>query len=174
MKKNNSLFLYVGFALVALFFILVGLKIYFELNFPKLVVPELSYVLSPVKTDLKVGEKISVPVYLTGKDAGKTSAYDVKFYYDATKFKLTKTTPGGFFEKYITVKWDQSQAWYALALTPSTPRVEAQPTLPMLTLELTAIGKTTGTPVTTGTSTVYLTKTGGFHPQTGTVNFTIK
>jgi hypothetical protein len=173
-EKVKPFVLFLCIFAVSVFVILVGIRIYMELNSPKFKTPELSYNLAPTKTSLKVGEKVSVPLYLAGKDAGKTSAYDVKFYYDATKFKVTKVTPGGFFEKYITVKWDQNQAWFALAMTPSKPKIEANSGSAILTLELTAIAKTAATPVSTGTSLVYLTKTGGFHPEAATVNFSIK
>ena len=174
MKKYHSLLLYSAIALVTFFVVLVGMKIYFEFNSPKFRASDLSYTLKPSKTVLKVGEKISVPVYLNGRDAGKASAYDIKFYYDKDKFRLTKAIPGGFFDKYITIKWDQSQSWFALAQTPSKPRVPAMTNAPVLTLELTAIAKTEGTPVSTGASIVYLTNIDGFHPEPGTVNFSIK
>lgn len=173
-KKSNKFALTFGVILASLFVILVGLKIYLELRSHNAMSKDLTYVLKPSKTDLKVGEKVSVPVYLSGKDAAKVSAYDIKLYYDPTKLKLTKVIPGGFFEKYITVKWDQKQSWYALALTPSETNTESRPDLPILTLELTAVAKSEGTQVTTGISTVYVTKTGGFQPKSGSVNINIK
>jgi hypothetical protein len=174
MKRSKSiLLLYSVVALATLFFVLVGLGVYSSLNKPTLNTPQLSYSLIPSQTNVKVGDKIYVPVYLNGRDAYRVTAYDVKLYYDPTNLRLTKVTPGGFFEKYLTVKWDQKNNWYALAMTPGNPRVLAQPTLPILILELTTIRTTPSTPVSTVTSQVYLTKTGGFHPKMGTVSFSI-
>lgn len=172
--KSKFSILYAVLGVLVLVIILAGFKVFLVSRTPKVETPELTYILSPTKTELKVGEKVSIPVYLTGKDASRVSAYDLKMFYDSTKFKPTKVTPGGFFDKYITVKWDQSQSWFALAQSPSNPRVPAQASLPVVTLELTAVAKVDSTQVATNASIVYLTKTGGFHPATGTVNFKIK
>jgi hypothetical protein len=174
MKKSKNLVTYFAIFLVSVFVVLVGMKIYFEFNSPKFGTSNLSYSLTSTKTDLKVGDKVVVHLYLNGRDAGKASTYDVKLYYDPTKFRLNKTLPGGFFDKYITIKWDQENSWFALAQTPSKPRIMAQTVSPLLSLEFTAIGKSISTPISTGASIVYLTKTGGFHPDPRTVNFSIK
>ncbi len=134
---------------------------------------DLKYALSPSKTVYNVGDKITVPVYLAGVDAGRVTAFDIKFAYDNTKLKLDSAVPGNFLAKYITVKWDTDSAWFALALSPTNPRTDPQPSAAVMTLEFTALAKTSSSSVSTGVSTVYVTKTGGFHPQTGTVDLTI-
>lgn len=174
MQNSKSFMLFLAIGLLTIFSILYVVRMG---NAPARLVnknADLTYLLTPLKTDLKVGEQISIPVYLTGRDAYKTTAFDIKMYYDNTKFNLDRVTPGVFFDKYITVKWDEQNAWFALALSPSTPRVSADPTKPMLMLELTAIAKSQGAIVSSGTSTVYLTKMGGFTPKTNEVKFIIK
>ena len=174
MKLSKSLLALFLVAFLAIFVVGVALKVYWSVSNPAPTASKLAYVLKPSVTDAKVGDKITVPVYLLGQDAANVTALDVRFTYDATKLKLVSSVPGTFFEKYLTVKWDQKTAWFALAMTPSTPKKQALPASPILTLEFTAIGKTDSASLSTGASTVYVTKTGGFHPQTGTVSFSIK
>jgi hypothetical protein len=115
-----------------------------------------------------------VPVYLTGTGASQVSAFDIKFYFDPAKFKLTDATPADFFTNYLTIKWDKDNAWFALARSPSTETPTTQVKSPLLTLKLTAIAKSSSTPVSTTASVVYITKIGGVHPTAGTINFEIK
>lgn len=173
-KQKSTLLLALAFCFAAVFILLVALKVYYEMSPKKLESPALTYVLSPTKQDLKVGETVLVPVYLTGAGAGKVSAFDIKVYYDSSKFKLVDATPGDFFSDYLTIKWDKDNAWFALALSPSREKPVTQFTSPLLTLELEAMAKSASTPVSTTASVVYVTKIGGIHPAVGTVNFKIK
>ena len=173
MKLSRSLVIFVVVGFFAVFVGAVAFRIYRSVNAPSPApVSSMSYKLIPDKTELKVGQKVSVPVYLSGDGSTNTTAFDVKFYYDSTKLKLTGATPGTFFDKYLTVKWDLKEAWFALAMSPA-PDKKATATSPLVTLEFTAVAKSPSVSVSTGASTVYVAKTGGFHPQSGTVNFTI-
>ena len=159
---------------VAIFFVvLVALAVYYQANPPENTKPNITYILKPEKTDLKIGEVVLVPVYLDGVGATKVTAFDIKLYYDATKFKLTNTSPGGFFPKYVTIKWDEANTWFALALTPASPKLTSQINSPLLTLELTAIAPSKSTVLSSGTSTLYITKMGGLQPKSNSVNFSI-
>lgn len=126
--------------------------------------PKLSYSLKPTKTELKVGERITMPIYLLEQDAAKAIAYDIKIDYDKSKLKLVSATPGGFLEKYMTVKWDLEDAWFAIAVSPTKPIPQARIDQPLLTLEFVAMAKSDSTLVSTGTTTVYVSNTGGFRP----------
>ena len=159
---------------VAVFAVGVGLKVYWSMANSKPVTPKLAYVLRPSKTEIKVGEHVTVPVYLTGDDTPRVSAFDIKFNYDTTKLKLVSAVPGTFFDKYLTVKWDQKTSWFALAMNPSTKKTPPTLTSPILTLEFIGVQKTDSTAVSTGVSTVYVTETGGFQPTSDSTNFIIK
>ncbi len=174
MKLSRSLILFLAVGLVTVFAVSVALKIFLTVKPSQKQTATLSYVLTPAKTDLKVGDKITVPVYLNGDNAVSATAFDVKIKFDATKLKLTHSTPGTFYDKYLTVKWDDKLGWYALAMSPTTPKKLTHPELPLLTLEFIAIGKSSSAFVTTDASTVYVAKTGGFHPQSGKTTFTIQ
>ncbi len=173
-KTVRSILLILAIALLSIFIVGVALKVYWNVTAPKTPKVNLSYVLKPSKTSLKVGEKVSVPVYLSGDNIDKATAFDVKFTYDTKSLKLTGVTPGTFYNKYIKVKWDQKNAWFALAITPSASVKTANPDSPLITLEFTAIVKSTSAGVSTGNSTVYIAKTGGFHPQSGKTAFGIQ
>jgi hypothetical protein len=173
MKLSKPLLGVVGVLVLVL--VLVFGKNYFNKSktVPTDTTSEYSYSLSPSATDLTVGDKISIPLYINGENASSISAYDIKLYYDSSKLQLTDATPGNFFEKYITVKWEPKSAWFALAVVPGNPLKMADTDSPLMTLNFTAIAKTNETSVSTGTSTIYVSKTGGFHPQSDTVNLTI-
>lgn len=175
MKINTKLLTYVGVVLLTFIVLFVAFKTYYRSN-PNVSAPELVYTLKSDKEVVKVGEKISLQVYLTNKEAEKVNAFDIKLYYDPKFFRLEKATPGMFFEKYITIKWDQSQSWFALAQTPDEKgqRQITNTNSPVINLELVATDKTESTQISTGASTVYLTQMGGFHPQMGTMNLKIE
>ena len=173
MKLSRSFILVLAVGLLTIFVVSVAIKVYWDVNHPSVPAPKLSYTLSPSQTSLKVGSKVSVPVYLSGSSATNTTAFDVKFSYDATKLKLTGATAGTFFTKPLTVKWDLNNAWFALAINPTGATTAAELNSPLLTLQFTAIGKSASTVVSTGDSTVYLSKTGGFNPKTGAVDLSI-
>lgn len=176
MKTNTKFLTYAGIVLLTTIAVLTVLKVYYRANPSKLPAPELVYSVKSDKSVLKVGQKLTVQVYLNNKDAEKINAYDLKMYYDPKKLRLEKATPGMFFEKYITIKWDQSQSWFALAQTPDEigQKQITNTNSPIINLELVATDKTESTQISTGASTVYLTQMGGFHPQMGTMNLKIE
>jgi hypothetical protein len=174
MKLSRSLLLFLTVGLVTVFVVAVAAKIYVSVQSSKVGNDSMFYTLSPEANELKVGEKVLVPVYLDGENVETATAFDVKFTYDPKKLKLTKSTPGKFYDKYLTVKWEDKEAWYALAMTPTSPKTTTNPEEPLLILEFTAIANTPSTVIQTETSTVYIAKTGGFHPQTGRATITIQ
>lgn len=153
---------------------LFALKNYLQIKKPTVLVPNMNYVLSPDKVTISVGEKLTIPVYLTGTGTDGVTAYDIKFYYDRSKLRLNSTKPGNFFEKYMTIKWDQENAWYALAMSPGKPKQPANTSSPLLVLEFTALTKSDSAEVKTDTSMVYVSQTGGFRPKAGIVELRIK
>jgi len=173
MKLSRSFILILVVGLLTVFVVSVAIKVYWDVNHPPVPAPQLMYTLSPSQTNLKLGDKVSIPVYLSGTGATEANSFDVKFNYDTTKLKLTGATAGAFFAKPLTVKWDLKNSWFALAITPASPAVPIELNSPLMTLQFTAIGKSTSTVVSTGDSTVYVSKTGGFHPKTGAINLNI-
>ena len=173
MKLSKSLILVLVVGLLTVFVVSVAIKVYWDVNHPFVPTPVLSYKLSPSQTALKLGSKVSIPVYLTGTGTSGITAFDVRVSYDATKLKLTGATAGTFFTKPLTVKWDLENAWFALAVNPISQTTPADLNSPLLTLQFTTIAKSASTVVSTGDSTVYVSKTGGFHPKTGVVDLNI-
>ncbi len=174
MKLSRGLALILASIIFVVFVSAIAYKVSVSIKENKVGADMLAYSLSPEKTNYKVGDKISVPVYLDGNEVENATAYDVKFIYDTNKLRLTNATPGTFYDKYLTVKWEPKEAWFALAMTPEKPQKQAHSNLPLMTLEFTALSKTSGTQISTATSTVYVAKTGGFHPKAGKVTLTIQ
>lgn len=174
-KKQRRKFFSISSIIFAVIFVfLVIIRVYYTFNPPVPRQPAISYKITPSVSSLKVGDKTYIPVYLSGFGVSKVRAFDIKFYYDQSKFKLTNAMPGDFFANYLTVKWDKKDGWFALASSPSTAKTPVELNSPIITIELTAIAKSESTPVSTGTSTVYLTKIGGYHPPTTTTYLNIK
>lgn len=173
-KKRSKLLASLIFIVFILFVFAIGTKIVIDLGKERSSVNTLSYVFSPTTTELSINESVTVPVYLTGQNLKKATALDVKFSYDPKKLRLVKATPGTFYEKALKVKWDDKEAWYALAITPGQEASIPNPAEPVIILEFKAIARGTSATVSTETSTVYIAKTGGFNPENAVVTFNIK
>jgi hypothetical protein len=161
-------------AFVIVFVLAVAGKIVISLTNGPVKASDMAYTLTPVESEYSVGDTISIPVYLNGDETENATALDIKFKYDKKKLQLVSATPGQFYDKYLTVKWDDEAAWYALAMTPSEEPRYSNPESPVLTLEFTALEATPATNITTDSSTVYIANTGGFHPQTGKATIKIQ
>lgn len=169
---NKPLY-YFGVTLFTLFVLAVAAKFVMEYT-RTAAYSKLTFSLKPNKTQLSPGEKVMVPVYLNGENLDQVTAMDLTFNYDKSKLRLEKATAGTFYEKYLTVKWDDKAAWYAIAMSPETAVSAPEGNDPVMTLEFTAIAKTDSTTISTGTTTVYVAKTGGFHPKTGQTTISVK
>lgn len=171
---KNPVIAYLIMAFVVVFVLSVAGKLILSFKSDKVIATDMAYVLTPPESEYAVGDTISVPVYLSGDETENATALDIKFKYDKKKLELTGATPGQFYDKYLTVKWDDSAAWYALAMTPSEEPRFTNPESPVLTLEFRAIAPASATNITTDSSTVYIANTGGFHPQTGKATIKIQ
>lgn len=135
----------------------------------------ISVVIDAKQTNISVGNKVLVSVYLRGQDAEKITAFDFKLDYDKTKLKLVEAIPGGFFNKYIQVKWDLAAGWFSEAVNPSETRTNAKPELPVMTLEFTALSRSGSTLLSIKSdSLIYISGLGGESPISQNISFTIK
>jgi hypothetical protein len=174
MKLSRSLLLVLSSILFIAFVAGVAYKVSTDLKEKKVGSEMLAYMLKPEQTTLNVGDKVRVPVYLTGDVVEDATAFDLKISYDKSKLRLDKAEVGTFYDKPLTVKWEPKQAWFALAMTPEDPQKPAHSDEPMVILEFTTLAKTNQTQVSTSDSTVYVADTGGFHPQAGRVTLSIQ
>jgi hypothetical protein len=170
--KQTLLFLAVGLAIIFVGAIILRVAIGpTKLNTIK---PELYYTLETPKSSLKVGEKFKVNLFLDGTGVGQVNAYDLRLYYDKSKLSLENATPGNFFPKYITAKWDNTEPWFAMALSPGAQNMSDTVRSPLMTLEFKALAKVAETELTTTTTVVYVSNTGAFHPKTGNLKLSIR
>lgn len=174
LKLPRTFLSFVLLLFFSIFVVAVAFQVYLAWRLPKPVAPNLSFSMPLNQTTYKVGQKILLPLYIQGTMAEKITAFDVKLNYDPSKLRLVTATPGSFFEKYFTIKWDKKETWFALAKTPVKPEKLASVSSPLLTLEFVVLSKTDSATVSTGTSTVYVANTGGFRPNGGHVNLNLK
>lgn len=167
-KNSRRVYVFLATALFVVFAVSVAVKAYLTINELADTKTKLSYSLKADKSEVQRGDKVSVSLFLEGHESASTIAFDVKIGFDKKKLKLVKATPGDFFAKYLTVKWDEETSWFALAQAPNS-QSPIDPDRPLVTLEFTALEGSPETEIKTLESTVYISKVGGFKPQSGGV-----
>lgn len=167
------------FILIAVALVAAGLGAVYYFQVKKVAAPgsqtsqTLNFSLNPSSTVVKQGNKVTLSVYITGQNADKVSAFDVRLNYDKNKLNLVSATPGGFFGKYIEIKWDKNMAWFAQSVNPSEQNTTTpDPTLPAVVLDFTATDKGNVDISVDEKSAVYVSNVGGFYP-TGKVSLTV-
>lgn len=174
MGKNKNIIIYLLAAVGIVF--LLSLSVKFKKEKPNPVEKtgyDLKYILSTKNNSVATGDNFEVYLYLKGNDAAKVSAYDFKLYFDPDKLKLNSATPGNFIEKYMTIKWDLQNPWFAIAMSPSSKDKVALPEQPVAIFEFAALDKSGNFTISTANSTVYLANTGGAAPETATLEIKI-